>query len=186
MYSKGSLQILQDLPLSSLFPLPVLPNYLEDIGHHVGGRLPLGTELHSKGLPFLIQDADPRGVHQQGYHSQAFLLQRIEHHHKPAKGLASTVPGSTSSRTRSGLLPDPAFPGCQHSRPPLLPPGCGIQFDHHFLWQGVLVETGLILEGRRRLSVSQRGPYPFANIPPGIKGTGRWELTAPRKGVAMS
>lgn len=88
MHLKGSLQILQGLPLSSLFSLPILPNYLEDVGHHVCGRLPLGTELHSKGLSFLVQDRDPRGVHQQGYHSQAFLLQGIEYHHKPARGVS--------------------------------------------------------------------------------------------------
>lgn len=60
--------------------------YLVDIGHRISGRVPHCTELGGQGLPLLGEHTHVRGVHQHWHHTQALLLQRVEHHQEPVWG----------------------------------------------------------------------------------------------------
>lgn len=70
--------------------------YLVDVGHHVGGRAPVRTELGRQGLPLLGEHTHVWGVHQHWHDAQALLLQRVEHHQEPVgwghTGMATPAP----------------------------------------------------------------------------------------------
>lgn len=78
--------------------------YLVDIGHHVGGGAPARAELAGQGLPLLGEHMCVQGVHQHRHHTQALLLQRVEHHQEPAgghTGMAAPAPQCPTCSTPS-------------------------------------------------------------------------------------